>query len=855
MQTQRAQLERIAASYYFNPFIPPPAAALFRNAECDYTSYMRPGVALLVLWCLISAAVSPASSQTPEQSPHELYDALNALRLDPAATYEIVPANRMELRRGDVLLAFEEGKLAFFAPLDGRITGFVFMGRGHALAFPRDPVEKQQMAHFLGAPALDQEFLSAFARFTDDAAEDLLHQFHSAHLTPQSDAAFAARSDPFLAQLNSAQSLRILEDRLSQNPKPYFYAALEGVQTGSFDFLFDPQRREQVLLGQQKKSGNFTYYDVWASYSIPGSVPPQIQFHALDYTIDTTVFPDNSLDGTTSVHFRAETSGERVLSFQLSRALHAEAVTDDQSKPLPYFQNEGMTPQERSVRGNDYLQVVLPQPSQKGQEFTVRFHYHGNVIENAGNGVLFVGARESWYPHLGDQADFASYDLTMHWPHHLKLVATGPKLDEQTAGDFRVGHWRGVQRLSIAGFNLGDYASNSTASESRTIDVYANRQLEQALTNRLNSSEPGSLPSIEVPYSMPDRRNRAAMQPPLPSPADALKQLCKDIDSSIRFYEKFSGPFPFRSLSVSQIPGTFGQGWPGLLYLSTFSFLSSEAQHRVGLSATGQEEFTDLVPYHEVAHQWWGNIVGWSSYRDQWIDEAIANYLALLFADSRKSSGRPLRIWLERYRKQLEEKIPGTDQTVGEIGALTLGNRLNSSKSPSGFEQVIYPKGSWTIHMLREMLRQPGAKDPDARFVALLRNISAKYAYRALSTDDLQREVEAVMTPGMDLEGGRSMEWFFEQYVRGTGIPHYRVEFSTHQTEKGLVVRGKLFQTGVPRSFIASVPLYANDGSGHKVLLGAVVAAGPETSFHFVTQAQPHKLVIDPQMTLLCTTE
>ena len=47
------------------------------------------------------------------------------------------------------------------------------------------------------------------------------------------------------------------------------------------------------------------------------------------------------------------------------------------------------------------------------------------------------------------------------------------------------------------------------------------------------------------------------------------------------------------------------------------------------------------------------------------------------------------------------------------------------------------------------------------------------------------------MTPAMDLEGGRSMEWFFEQWVRGTGIPHYRVEFSTHHTDKGEVVRGK----------------------------------------------------------------
>jgi hypothetical protein len=812
---------------------------------------MRPGLALFLLSCLATPCQTPAT----ERTPHELYDALNALRLDPASTYEIAPSHRIELRRGDVEIYFEEGKLAFFAAIDGRTTGFVFSGRGHALAFPRDPVEKQQMAHFLGAPVLDQVFNSAYVRFTDSAADDLLQQFHAANVTPQSDTAFTSGSDSVLAEVNSSQALRILEDFTSQNPKPYFYASLGGLETGSFDFLFDPQRREPVLLGQRRRAGNSIYYDVWASYSVPGAVPPAVDFRALDYSVDTTVLPDNSLDGNAAVHVRAETSGERVVVFQLSRALHAESVTDDQGHPLDYFQNEGMNLQERSYRGNDYIHVVLPLASQAGQTFTIRFRYKGSVIQDAGNGVLFVGARESWYPHLGDQADFASYDLTMHWPRHLKLVATGLKLDEQLAGDFRVGHWRSAKPLAIAGFNLGDYASSSVSTSSRTIDLYANHLLEQALMSRLDTPEAGSVPAIDVPLGSPRGRPHEAMQPPPPSPAAALRDLGKEIDSSITFYETYSGPFPFPTLSVSQIPGAFGQGWPGLLYLSTLSFLPPEAQHRAGLSSTNQEAFTDIVPYHEVAHQWWGNVVGWSNYRDQWIDESIANYLALMFAQSRRPSSHELRVWLERYRKQLEEKIPGSDQSFGEIGALAIGTRLESSKSPNGFERVIYPKGTWVIHMLREMLRQPGAKDPDARFVGLLRTLSTKYAYRALSTEDLQHEIEAVMTPGMDLEGGHSMEWFFEQDVRGTGIPRYRVEFAVHHTDKGDVLRGKLFQADVPRSFIASVPLYASNGIGKLVYLGTVVAAGPETSFHFPVKVEPRKLIIDPQMTLLCTTE
>src|SRR5262249_54540583 len=84
------------------------------------------------------------------------------------------------------------------------------------------------------------------------------------------------------------------------------------------------------------------------------------------------------------------------------------------------------------------------------------FHYRGNVIEDAGNGVLFVGARESWYPHLGDPSAFATYDMTIRWPRKLRLVATGSKVDEHEDGEFRVGRWKTEKPTSVAGFNLGE---------------------------------------------------------------------------------------------------------------------------------------------------------------------------------------------------------------------------------------------------------------------------------------------------------------------------------------------------------------------------------------------------------------
>jgi Aminopeptidase N len=808
---------------------------------------MRPSAFKVLLLAFLSA-ISVGAQQLPPRTPRELLAALNRVQVDPAASYKIEPSNRIELRRGEGKLQFEEGYLAFFSPLDGKVTGAVFSGRAHILAVPRDPVEKQQLARFLGAPVVDQNFATAYLRFTDDTAAELMREFQQAKIEPQTNSGLADAWQAAVLARNPAHSFRILSESFSDSPQPYFVATFGGASSGAFELIYDLSLDEPQLFGQGKKANGSDYYDVWSSYRPPGSSPRPAAFSATHYQIETTVRPDNSVIGVATAKVRAERSGERLLVLQFSSLLTIEsAMLGGQS--LFTFPDETTTPEERAATGYDLLRVFLPRAFEPGDEFELTFRYHGNVIRDAGNGVLFVGARESWYPHLGDTAAFSGYDLTFHWPRKLRLTATGKKLDEREDGDFRTGHWSTEKPTAVAGFNLGEYAFASIAGNGYSIDVYANHQLEQALLNRLR--QPGGEMADLLPHPYGARSGERLRLPmPEPSPADALKQLAHDIDSSIRLYETYSGPFPVRQLSVSQIPGTFGQGWPGLLYLSTYSFLPAETQGRAGLSTSGQEHFHDLVPFHEVAHQWWGNVVGWSSYRDQWINEAISSYFSLLFADSQKTPDHKLRVWLDRYRKWLIEK-DGSEIAPADIGSLALGSRLSSSQTPEGFEQVVYAKGAWVFHMIREMLRDPGSKNPDARFIALLRGLQTKYAYRALSTEDLQREIESVMTPAMGIEGPGSMEWFFADWVRGTGVPRYRLESSVKRLEKGFLVRGKLLQTGVANSFVAPVPIYSSNGG----YLGRVIAAGAETPFRFFSAREPGKLLIDPQMTLLCVAE
>ena len=810
-------------------------------------------MALVLALCLFAAGFRTGAVT---ESPQELYKALNGLRIDSARVYAVP---ELRLRRDAINITFSDGKIGFLAALDGRVTGAVFAGHGRVIATPRDPAERRSLAQFLGVPLLDQAFSRAYLRFTDDTASELESQLQSAGAKAKNDTAFAENWNLTAANLNPEHSLRVMADWLSVDPQPYFYAGVVGDQSGPFDVLVDDRREEQVLIGQPRRVGLERYYDVWASFPRDGGpAKPTQNFVPLDYSIDTTIGEDRSLEGATTLRLRAERAGERILSLELSRYLEVQNVSDAAGHALVFFQNTGVSHGEIARRGNDTVAIVLPEQAAAGQEFELLIRYRGNVISDAGNGVYFVGERGSWYPHVAGPDYFVSFDLAFRWPRRLVLVATGAKQEEREEGAVRIGHWRSTVPSALAGFNLGEYAVETVPGKPQ-IELFANRQLEDAILNRLHRRSSGPAETSAVPDLPVSPRTQLQIPPTppaqffTPSPAAVLKQLGANMLDSIRYFERLNGPFPFDHLDVSQIPGSFGQGYPGLLYLSTLVFLPAETQQRAGLNQRGQEEFSELVPYHELAHQWWGNQVGITSYRDTWIHEAMANYLAVLYADSKHPGAHMLAHWLETYRDLLTTRRPGQEEAPEHAGPVALGYRLTSSKTPDAYDAVTYGKGTWVIHMLRIMLREPGAKDPDARFVALLHRVLSEHRFEALSNLEFQRAVDQDMTPAMDLEGNRSMDWFFDEWVRGTGVPRYTVRFEAKPHGTEFLIRGTLIQNGVPDSFLASVPLYL-PGSKPR-LLGNVVTTGQETRFEFVSPLSPRRLLIDPHFTLLCTAE
>jgi hypothetical protein len=83
------------------------------------------------------------------------------------------------------------------------------------------------------------------------------------------------------------------------------------------------------------------------------------------------------------------------------------------------------------------------------------------------------------------------------------------------------------------------------------------------------------------------------------------KTINVETENTLKVFQNYFGPYPYHQIAVTNIVGTYGQGWPGLLYLSWLMFLDSTQRHALGIK--NQTQLTDFFRGHESSHQWWGS--------------------------------------------------------------------------------------------------------------------------------------------------------------------------------------------------------------------------------------------------------
>jgi hypothetical protein len=122
------------------------------------------------------------------------------------------------------------------------------------------------------------------------------------------------------------------------------------------------------------------------------------------------------------------------------------------------------------------------------------------------------------------------------------------------------------------------------------------------------------------------------------------------------------------------------------------------------------------------------------------------------------------------------------------------------------------------------------AQTLDRDFQATMHEFVTQFGGRPVSTQDFQSVVERHMKPGMDLEGNGRMDWFFNEWLAGTDVPSYRLEYSMRPGETGAtILEGKLMQSGVSPAFRMAVPIFG-DYAGKKGRICLVATHGNSVS-------------------------
>jgi hypothetical protein len=781
-------------------------------------------------------------------APDPIYQALRAA----APQGPGFAVHNLVLERDAFRFRFETGVFQFVAPVEGRVSAAVFVGAGSWELRPATDGERRHLALLTGDRGLEvltDRFESLALLFTDGTEAEVRRGASDAP-SPESGAkVWDAYRRIEHKELKTNLDVRVLADLLSQAPPRdgFFLAVLDGHAVPRSVAAVDPAglgwfAPGMMIVGEgtglyviPEPDAGFWYLARRRGESAAPSGRPS--FRADHYEIDSRIQESTRLAGTTTISFQALQRSRRVLPLHLTDRLRLQeaSISSDEGaswEPAAFIQEK---PDEDSEAA-----VVLPRAPAPGEPWLLRLRYEGrDVLRDRGDGNFAVGARESWYPNLGSFRDLATFDLTYRVPKGNQVVSVGQPVGDRVEGDLQVSVWKAERPIRVAGFNYGKFRriEKNDADSGLRIEVFTNPgtpDLVREINAALQARSASQIGAGSGPPMRPETENYWG------SPA-GLRSLNLDTQTfadgamadglnAARVGTYYFGPLAEKHVAITQqAQWFFGQSWPSLVFLPYLAVLDGTQRHELGLGGSGTTDFVDLVGPHELAHQWWGHLVGWNSYRDVWLCEGFAEFSASLVMQQVFGPKRVNAFW-ERSRRTILEKPRTGAVPNAEAGPISLGSRLATRQTPSAYQALVYEKGAYVLHMLRMLMWDPRAKPPDTAFIAMMKNFASAFAGKNPSTRDFQDVVERHLTPTMDLAGDGKMDWFFRQWVDGTEIPRYTVKVDVRAAGNDeYAISGTVSQADVSPGFRGFLPLYVEFAKGNVLRLAVVRLTGPES--------------------------
>ncbi len=811
------------------------------------TSYR---VKVSLLFSLVVACVArPALAQASPAASGDIQTIWNSLAHPAFDPSKIAAVNNLVIERDRIHITLTSGTLHFTQPVNGVVFGAVFHGSGKLQMTAPNPREGQQLNLFTkNSEVLTAEFEDAAFSFTDKTFEEIAAKVTWGGATSANDDLYAVRLQQN-EDLGAAFLPRLFKSVMAtdRTKSALFLADMKTKEYGWMEATDDASEPEEIRIGRWGDIGPLKIFDVWMSFPAGGrssseafDVPlAKADYMIHGYEMDVNIGNNTEMTTTAKVTLETRWPGERVILFGLNSNLRVDKITDSQGTSLTFI--EAREQKDRAQSYGDYVAVVMPNPIQAGQTQTITFQYAGKrLIRQVGPGNYFADSF-GWYPSriassTGGDEFAVRYDFHLRFRCAKKytLVATGNKVSDTTDGNNRVTEWKSDLPLAVAGFAYGDYKEVTEKVGDIEVQVFA------------NTLQDDNMAALQRLADNPDVHIAVGNL----SPVGFAPQIATEMGNSIRTFQVYFGPYPYKQLAVANIPFGYGQGWPGLIYLSVFTFLDDTQIHEIFGRVDSRQ--TQFFRAHETSHQWWGHRVAWKSYHDQWLSEGFATFSGDLYTQFRNGQ----KDYLTRLRADKEGLLTRDthNRVIESVGPVWMGYRTSTSLDPRDTATIIYNKGAYALTMLRMMMAdssKPTLETQDARFIAMMHDFTKTFDNKAASTEDFKAIAEKYMTAGMDLDGNHKLNWFFDQYVYGTGIPHYEFHYDVKDAGGGKWnVTGTLKRTGVPESWKDVIPLFI-ERNGKMVRVGMLSAVKADAPIAFTLPMNPGKLQLNTNEELL----
>ena len=281
----------------------------------------------------------------------------------------------------------------------------------------------------------------------------------------------------------------------------------------------------------------------------------------------------------------------------------------------------------------------------------------------------------------------------------------------------------------------------------------------------------------------------------------------------LEFYTKrYGAPLFGNRLVVVQIDDESLDTYsgPGMIFLSTKMFDPTRPVPEEKLQ-------------REIAYQWWGQTVGLKSFDDAWLSQGLAEWSAFAFRESTLSEGG-----LDAAQREQQERALTFEQTASIARAPSALDDQSAA-----YQSIVFYKGSMVFRMLRETIGRE-------KFEQLLATFLQTYRGKNASIDDFEQMANKISQ--------ENLRYFFAQWVEGTGVPEFTVDYQIIRTRAGKFrARGTVKQNLESLRMPVELLLRAEGDNQQKT----VRIEGRSEDFDFESNGQPIEVVVDPNNKIL----